>query len=81
MELPLWETEGKFRVSQKRDLGACNDTSLLGSGVELLVIFYTKKKRKRKKEIQITCSKYFECHWLNKEKYNFGKLTLQDFGS
>ena len=33
----------KFRVSQKRDLGACNDTSLLGSGVESPLIFYTKK--------------------------------------
>ena len=38
------------------------------------LIFYTKKKTK--KEIQITLSKYFECHWLNKDKYNFGKLNI-----
>ena len=24
--------------------------------------------------------KILHCHWLNKEKYNFGKLTLQGFG-
>ena len=34
----------KFKASQKRDLGACKGTSLLGSGVESL-IFYTKNKK------------------------------------
>ena len=29
--------------------------------------------------MQITWSKYFECHWLNKDKYNFGKLNLTRF--
>ena len=24
--------------------------------------------------------KILHCYWLNKEKYNFGKLTLQGFG-
>ena len=66
VEKCICERSKKFRASQKRDLGAYKGTSLLGNGVESPLIFYTKK---------------FECHWLDKEKYNFGKLTLQGFGS
>ena len=39
----LCERLGKSGCFQKRDLGACKGTSLLDSGVELPVIFYTKK--------------------------------------
>ena len=44
-----------------------------GSGVELPLIFYTKKKEKKNTNYMI---KILHCHWLNKNKYNHGKLKL-----
>ena len=46
---PLIVRDRKIGCSQKRDLGACKGTSLLGSGVELPLIFYTKKRKRKKK--------------------------------
>ena len=65
--------------SQKRDLGAFKDTSLFGYVVwSRHLFFYTKKEKEKISTHYII--KILHCHWLNKEKYNFGKLTLQGFG-
>ena len=43
--------------------------------MESPLIFLCKKKKKKTK-YKIHIQKYFECYWLNKEQYNFGKLNL-----
>ena len=43
---PLWEAALLEGCSQKRNSAACKGTSLLGSGIESLLIFYTKNKKK-----------------------------------
>ena len=38
--------------------------------------FFIYKKKKKKKISTSYMLKIFHCHWLNKEKYNLGKLNL-----
>ena len=47
-------------------------------GVAIFFFLYKKRKEKISTHYMI---KILHCHWLNKENYNFDKLTLQGFGS
>ena len=49
----------------------------LGKWCGVATYFFIQKNKKNK----YTLHDQNTCHLLNKEKYNFGKLTLQGFGS
>ena len=71
------QTSKRRGCSKKRDLGAFKGhLSFWVIGVELPLIFYTKKRKEKKKENTKPMIKILHCHWLNKDKYNLGKLNL-----
>ena len=69
--LLVWETAEIWRALKKEIWVLVRVPLFWGSDMESPLIFYTINKY-----IQNTYLEYFECHWLNKEKYNFGKLNL-----
>ena len=74
----MWETENLGAL--KKEIGVLlREPLFLDKWCGVATYFLYKKIRRNTNTNYMF--KILHCHWLNKEKYNFGKLTLQGFGS
>ena len=65
------------RVLSKKEIWVFLRAPLfLGMWCGVATYFFMQKKKKKKTKCKIYIQKCFECYWLNKEQYNFGKLNL-----
>ena len=70
----LWETAKVLLKKRESFEWFERYLSFWVSGVELPLIFYTKRKKKKPNTEYMT--KLFHSHWLNKKEYIFDKLSI-----